>query len=129
MSLTITDKRLFRINDDGQTIASRQCKFTLRLRGKATLNELDVCSIRLVPVKQYRHRVRLEQRHYCLHVQVWEPDPTPLEHADIQRPDDILGADRGSKNHAAFSNGARAHNPHRGKQRKRRRKHPHHLAG
>ena len=71
-----------------------------------------------MPVKQYSSRVLLERRRYCLHIQVWEPDPTPLEHRDIQRPQDILGADRGSKNHAVFSNGARAHNPCSGKQRK-----------
>ncbi len=129
LSLTITDKRLFQIGDDGQTVASRQCKFTLRLRATATLKELDVRSIRLAPVKQYRHRVPLEQRHYCLHVQVWEPDPAPLEHADIQRPEDILGADRGSKNHAVFSNGSRTHNPHSGKHRKKRSKHQLHVAG
>ena len=129
LSLTITDKRLFQISDDGQTVASRQCKFTLRLRGKATVKELDVRSIRLVPIKEYRHRVPLERRHYCLHVQVWEPDPTPLEQVAIQRPEDILGADRGSKNHAVFSNGSRAHNIRSGKQRKKHKKHQRHLAG
>ena len=32
LSLTITDQRLFQIGDDGQTLSSRQCGFTLRLR-------------------------------------------------------------------------------------------------
>ena len=128
LSLTITDKRLLQISADGATVASRQCRFTIRLRGKQNLTEMDARSIRLVPVKDYGPRVPLEQRHYCLHVQVWETDPTPLEELDIQRPEDILGADRGNKKHAAFSNGTRAHNPHSGKQRKKRRQHQRHVA-
>ena len=56
LSLTITNRRLFQISDDGQTLSSRQCGFTVRLRSKQTLKWLDIRSIRLVPAKQYGHR-------------------------------------------------------------------------
>ena len=129
LSLTITDKRLFQISDDGKTLASRQCGFTLQMRGDKTLQRLNVRSIRLVPAKDYSPRIPLERRHYCLHVQVWEPDPTPLEQVEIQSPEDILGGDRGRKNHAVFSSGKRAHHPSAKKQGKRRRQHQRHIAG
>ena len=47
---------------------------------------------------------------------------------DIQEPEDILGADRGTKNHLAVSSGHRAH--HRGGTRRRngKRKHQRHIA-
>ena len=46
LSLTITDRRLFEISDDGQTISSRQCGFSAKLRGRRTLKWLDIRSIR-----------------------------------------------------------------------------------
>ena len=53
----------------------------------------------------------------------------PLAELDIQEPEDILGADRGTKNHLAVSSGHRAH--HRGGTRRRngKRKHQRHMAG
>ena len=129
LSLTVTDKRLFQISADGQTVASRQCGFTLYLRGKASLKFLDIRSIQLVPVKQYSPRTPLERRHYCLHAQVAVPEPMPLEELDIQAPEDILGGDRGRKNHAVFSSGERAHHPGAKQQGKRRKQHQRHIAG
>ena len=101
LSLTITDRRLFQVSDDGQTLTSRQCGFSIRLRGTHILKWLDIRSIRLVPVKNYGPRTPLQRRHYCLHVQVAVPEPMPLEELDIQCPEDVLGADRGRKNHLA----------------------------
>ena len=129
LSLTITDKRLFQVSDDGETIASRQCGFTLRLCGKASLKFLDIRSIRLVPIKQYSPRTPLERRHYCLHVQVAVPEPTPLEELDIQSPEEILGGDRGRKNHAVFSSGKRAHHPSAKQRGRHRKQHQRHIAG
>ena len=36
LSLTITDRRLFKVIDDGQTLTSRQCGFTVRLPKSST---------------------------------------------------------------------------------------------
>ena len=85
LSLTITDRRLLAISDDGQTLASRQCGFTVRLRGHQNLKWLDIRSIRLVPVKDYGARVPLHRRRYCLHAQVSVPKPTPIAELVIQR--------------------------------------------
>ena len=129
LSLTITDRRLFQVSNEGQTLSSRQCGFTVTLRAHQNLKFLDIRSIRLVPVKNYGTRTPLGRRHYCLHVQVAVPEPVPIESVDIENPEDILGADRGTKNHLAVSSGHRAHNPRSGKQRTRRRKHQHDIAG
>ena len=129
LSLTITDRRLFEVSDDGQTLTSRQCGFSVRLRGDQSLQFLDIRSIRLVPVRDYRTSTPLQRRHYCLHVQIAVPEPMPQEELDIQTPEDVLGADRGRKNHVAFSSGHRAHHPGARKQGKRRRKHQRHIAG
>ena len=129
LSLTITDRRLFAVSDDGQTLTSRQCGFAVRLRGAQTLKWMDIRSIRLVPVKDYRPRTPLHHRHYCLHVQIAVPEPMPIEHLDIQRPEDVLGADRGRKNHLALSSGHRAHHTGARKQGQRRRKHQRHITG
>ena len=77
-----------------QTMSSRQCGFTVTLRAHQNLKFLD-----LVPVKNYGTRTPLGRRHYCLHVQVAVPEPVPIESVDIENPADILGADRGTKNH------------------------------
>ena len=129
LSLTITDRRLFEGSDDYQTLTSRQCGFSVRLRGNRDLRFLDIRSIRLVPVKNYRPRTPLHRRHHCLHVQVAVPEPVPLEELDVSSPEDVLGADRGRKNHVAVSSGHRAHHPGARKQGKRRRKHQRHIAG
>ena len=129
LSLTITDRRLFEVSDDYQTLTSRQCGFSIRLRGKLDLRFLDIRSIQFVPVKHYPASTPLHRRHYCLHVQVAVPEPMPLEELDIQAPEDILGADRGRKNHLALSSGHRAHHPGAKKQGKRRRQHQRHIAG
>ena len=129
LSLTTTDRRLFEVSDDYQTLTSRQCGFSVRLRGKRNLKFLDIRSIRLVPVKEYRPGTPLHRRHYCLHVQVAVPEPMPIERLDIQGPEDVLGADRGRKNHVAVSSGHRAHHPGARKQGKHRRKHQRHIAG
>ena len=129
LSLTITDRRLFRVSDDGQTLASRQCDFAVRLRAHQTLKWLDIRSIRLVPVKDYGPRAPLQRRHYCLHVQVAVPEPMPLEELDIESPDDILGADRGAKNHMVTSSGHRAHHQGGRRRRNKKRKHQSHIAG
>ena len=129
LSLTITDKRLFQVSEDGQTLTSRQCDFTVRLRAHQTLKWLDIRSIRLVPLKNYGPRTSLRHRHYCLHVQVAVPDPWPLEELDIDNPEDILGADRGTKNHLAVSSGHRAHHQGGDRRRNRKRKHQSHIAG
>ena len=129
LSLAITDRRLFEVRDDGQTLSSRQCGFTLRLRAHQTLKWLDIRSIRLVPVKDYGPRTPLHRRHYCLHVQVAVPEPMPLEALDIQGPEDILGTDRGTKNHLAVSSGHCAHHQGGSRHRNRKRKHQRHIAG
>ena len=129
LSLTITDKRLFEVSDDGKTFSSRQCNFTLWLRDNQTLKGLDIRSIRLVPVAEYRSRMPLHRRHYCLHVQVSVPEPTALEALDIQCPEDILGADRGTKNNVALSSGHRAHHQRSKRRRNGKRQHQRHIAG
>ena len=129
LSLTITDRRLFEVSHDGQVLSSRQCGFTLRLRASQSLKWLDIRSIRLVPVQKYGPRTPLRRRHYCLHVQVAVPEPPPLEALDIQEPGDILGADRGTKNHLALSSGHRAHHGGGRSRRSRKRKHQRHMAG
>ena len=129
LSLTITDRRLIQVSDDGQTLTSPQCGFTLRLRAHQTLKWLDVRSIRLVPVKKYGPRTVLHRRRYCLHVQVAVPGTIPLETQDIQCPDDVLGADRGTKNHLAVSSGNRAHHGAGTRRHNRKRKHQRHIAG
>ena len=129
LSLTITDRRIFEVSEDGQTLTSQQCGFTLHLRAHQTLKWLDIRSIRLEPVKRYGPRTPIQRRHYCLHVQVAVPEPMPLEKLDIQELEDILGTDRGTKNHVAVSSGHRAH--HRGgtQRRNSKRKHQQHIAG
>ena len=127
--MTITDRRLFEVSDNGQTLTSQQCGFTLHLRARQTLHWLDIRSIRLVPVKKYGPRTPLHRRHCCLHVQVAVPEPAPLERLDIQEPGDILGADRGTKNHLAVSSGHRAHHGAGTRRRNRKRKHQRHIAG
>ncbi len=129
LSLTITDRRLFEVSHDGQVLSSRQCGFTLRLRARQSLKWLDIRSIRLVPVKRYGPRTPLHRRRYCIHVQIAVPEPMPLEALDIQEPDDVLGADRGTKNHLAVSSGHRAHHGAGTRRRSRKRKHQRHIAG
>ena len=131
LSLTITDRRLCQVSDDGKTLASQQCGFTVTLRARQNLKFLDIRSIRLVPVQHYRARTPLDRRRYCLHVQVAVPEPIPIENINIENPADIRGADRDAKNHLAVSSGRRAHHPRSGKQRtrRRRRKHQHDIAG
>ena len=129
LSLTITDRRLFDVSDDRKTLSSQQCGFTLRLRAHQTLKWLDIRSIQLVPVKPYSPRTPLHRRHYCLHVQVAVPEPVPLEELDIQEPEEVLGADRGTKNHLAVSSGRRAHHQGGTRRRNRKRKHQRHIAG
>ena len=129
LSLTITDRRLFEVNGDGQTLSSRQCGFTIRLRSRRTLKWLDIRSIRLVPVQNYGPRTPLRRRHYCLHVQVSVPEPTLLEELDIQSPEDIIGADRGTKNHLSVSSGHRAHHQGSGRRRNKKRNHQRHIVG
>ena len=129
MSLTITDRRLFQVSDEGITLASQQCGFTLRLRARQSLKWLDIRSIQLVPVKTYSPRTPLHRRHYCLHVQVAVLEPMPLEELDIQSPEDILGGDRGTKNHLAVSSGRRAHHSSGTRRRNRKRKHQRYIAG
>ena len=129
LSLTITDRRLFEVSGDGQTLSSRQCGFTVRLRSRRTLKWLDIRSIRLVPVKNYGPRTPLQRRQYCLHVQVLVPEPMPLEELDIHSAEDIIGADRGTKNHLSVSSGHRAHHQGSGRRRNKKRKHQRHIAG
>ena len=129
LSLTITDRRLFEVSHDGQTLTSRQCGFTLHLRDRQSLKWLDIRSIRLVPVKKYGPRTPLDRRHYCLHVQVAVPEPMPLEALDIRCPEDVLGADRGTKNHLAVSSGHRAHHQGGGRRRNKKRNHQRHIVG
>ena len=129
LGLTITDRRIFNVAEDYQTLYSKQCDFTVRLHGKRTLEWLDIRSICLVPVKDYRPHTPLHRRRYCLHVRVAVPEPMPLEKLDIESPEDILGADRGSKNHLAVSSGHRAHHQGSGQRRNKRRKHQRHIAG
>ena len=129
LSLTITDRRLFEVSDDGQTLSSRQCGFTLDLRAHQTLKWLDMRSIRLVPAQHYDPRTPLHRRRYCLHVQVAVPEPMPLEELDIREPEDILPADRGTKNHLAVSSGHRAYHSGGTRRRNGKRKHQRHIAG
>ena len=129
LSLTITDQRLFKVIDDGQTLTSKQCGFTVGLRRRRTLKWLDIRSIRLVPVKNYGPRTPLHRRHYCLHVQVLVPEPIPLEELDIHSAEDIIGADRGTKNHLSVSSGHRAHHQGSGRRRNKKRNHQRHIAG
>ena len=129
LGLTITDRRLFQVSDDGQTLASQQCGFTVTLRAHQTLKWLDIRSIQLVPVKDYSARTPLQRRNYCLHVQIGVPEPMLLEELDIQSSEDILGADRGTKNHLSVSSGHRAHHQGSGGRRNRKRKHQRHIAG
>ena len=129
LSLTITDRRLFQVSDGGQTLPSRQCGFTVRLRGHQTPKWLDIRSIHLVPVKSYGPRTPLQRRRYCLHVQVGVPEPMLLEALDIQSAEDIIGADRGTKNHLSVSSGRRAHHQGSGRRRNKKRKHQRHIAG
>ena len=129
LSLTITDRRLFEAGNDGQTLTSRQCRFSVWLRGRQTLEWLDIRSIRLVPVKTCPPRTPLHRRHYCLHIQVAVPDPISLETLDTRCPEDVLGADRGAKNHLAVSSGHRAHYGGRHSRRNRKPKHQRHIAG
>ena len=57
------------------------------------------------------------------------PEPVPLEELEILGPEDILGGDRGTKNHLVVSSGHRAHH-HGGKRRRnRKRRHQRHIAG
>ena len=129
LSLTITDRRLFEVSHDGQVLSSRQCGFTLHLQARQSLKWLDIRSIRLVPVQNYRPGTPLHRRHYCLHVQVAVPEPMPLEQLDIREPEDILGADRGTKNHLSVSSGHRAHHQGSSRRRNRKRNHQRHIAG
>ena len=129
LTLTITGRRLLELSDDGQTLTSKQCGFTLHLRAHQSLKWLDIRSIQLVPAKRYGPHTPLHRRHYCLHVQVAVPEPMPLEEIEIQKPDDILGADRGTKNHLAVSSGHRAHHSSGGRRRNGKRKHQRHIAG
>ena len=129
LSLSITDRRLFDISDDGQTLSSKQCSFTLQIRTHQSLKFLDIRSIQLVPVKHYGPRTPLHRRHYCLHVQVLVPEPMPLEALDIRQPEDILGADRGTKNHLAVSSGHRAHHMGGTRRHNKKRKNQRHIAG
>ena len=122
LSLTITDKRLFQVGDDGETLSSRQYGFTVQLRAPKTLQWLDIRPIRLVPVKNYGPRTPLHRRHYCLHVQVAVPEPMTLEELDIKDPEDILGAGRGAKNHLAVSSGHRAHHQDSSRRRNSKRR-------
>ncbi len=86
-------------------------------------------NLRLVPVHKYGPRTPLQRRHYCLHVQVAVPEPVPIEELDIQEPNDILDADRGTKNHLAVSSGHRAHHSSGKWRRNGKRKHQRHIAG
>ena len=129
LSMTITDRRLFEIGDDYQTLTSHQCGFSLRLRAHQTLKWLDIRPIRLVAVKKYGPRTPLQRRQYCLHVQITVPGPMPLEELEIQEPEDILGTDRGTKNHLAVSSGHRAHHQGGSRRGNRKRKHQRHIAG
>ena len=129
LSLTITDRRLIQVSDDGQTLTSRQCGFTLRLRACQSLKWLDIRSVRLVTVKKYGPRTALHRRRYCIHVQVAVPEPMPLERLNIQTPEDILGTDRGAKNHLAASSGHRAHHGGGTRRRNHKRKPQRRIAG
>ena len=71
----------------------------------------------------------LHRRHYCLHAQVSIPKPTPIVELVIQSPEDIIGADRGAKNHLAISSGHRAHHQGSGRRRNKKRQHQRHIAG
>ena len=68
LSLTITDRRLFKVSDDGHSLTSRQCGFSVMMRGNRNLRFLDIRSVRLVPAKNYRssssreHRLRSRNR-------------------------------------------------------------------
>ena len=53
----------------------------------------------------------------------------PLEEIDIEMPEDILGADRGTKNHVVVSSGHRAHHQGGSQRRKGKWKRQRHIAG
>ena len=127
LSLTITDRRLFEVSGDGQTLSSRQCGFTVRLRSRRTLKWLDIRSIRLVPVKNRPTYATPTQA--ILPPRVLVPEPMPLEELDIHSAEDIIGADRGTKNHLSVSSGHRAHHQGSGRRRNKKRKHQRHIAG
>ena len=127
LSLTITDRRLFKVSNDGQNLSSRQCGFTVRLRNHQNLKWLDIRSIRLVPTKGYGPGTPLHRRHYCLHVQVAVPTTMPLERLDIQQPEEILGADLSNKNDLAVRSGRRAHHQGGGQRPNRKRTHQRHI--
>ena len=57
------------------------------------------------------------------------PEPTPIAELVIQSPEDIIGADRGAKNHLAVSSGHRAHHQGSGRRRNKKRQHQRHIAG
>ena len=129
LSLAINDRCLFQISADGRTISSKQCGFTLELRGRQTLTGLDIRSIRLMPIKGYTARTPLSQRRYYLQVQIYEPDPPKIDQVKITNADEITGADLGRKNHIMFSTGDRAHHPGSKKRSQQRRKHQRQIAG
>ena len=129
LSLAINDRRLFQISTDGRTVSSKQCGFTLELRGEQSLKGLEVRSIRMVPIRSYSARTPLSQRRYYLQLQVYEPDPPAIDTVKIKVPDEITGADLGRKNHIMFSTGDRAHHPGSKKRSQQRRQHQRHIAG
>ena len=129
LSLAINDRCLFQISDDGRTVSSKQCGFTLQLRGQQSLNGLEIRSIRLVPIRAYSARTPLSQRRYYLQVQVYETDPPKIDQVKITNADEITGADLGRKNHVMFSTGDRAHHPGSKKRSSQRRQHQKNIAG
>ena len=129
LSLAINDRRLFQISADGRTLSSKQCGFSLHLRGEQTLSGLDIRAIRLVPIKGYSARTPLSQRRYYLQVQVYEPDPPAVDTVKIKNAEEITGADLGRKNHIMFSTGDRAHHPGSKKRSQQRRKYQKAIAG
>ena len=89
----------------------------------------NIRSIRLIPVKNYCPRTPLLRRHYCLHVQIRVTEPKPLEDLNIHSAEDIIGADRGTKNHLSVSSGHRVHHQGSCRRRNKKRKHQRHIAG
>ena len=57
------------------------------------------------------------------------PEPTSLEELEILGPEDVLGGDRGTKNHLVVSSGHRAHHQGGKRRRNRKRRHQRHIAG
>ena len=129
LSLAINKKELFQISADGRTISSKQCGFTLHLRGQQTLSGLEIRSIRLVPIRAYSARTPLSQRRYYLQVQIYEPDPPKVETVKVRNAEEITGADLGRKNHIMFSTGDRANHPGSKKRSQQRRQHQRQIAG